>query len=141
MEHYIVVATKDHIQAGVTGGFAQVGHGKKAQLAKLLPGDWLIYYSTKDKIDGNAYQKFTAIGQVEDQEPYQVTVHPDFKPWRRKVNYYSANELEIRPLLDDLNFITNRNRWGLHLMSGFVRISENDFERIATKMLTHKKLD
>ncbi len=138
MKYYIIAASKDHVQVGMEEGIAQAGHGKKSQLDKLDKDDWVIYYSSKDK-DGKAYQKFTAIGQVDDKEPFQVTISADFKPWRRKINYYSVNELEIRPILDDLNFITNRKKWGLHLMSGFVEIKESDFKLIAEQMLTHKK--
>lgn len=141
MKYYIIVASKDHVQAGIEEGIAQAGHGKKTQLARLDKNDWVIYYSSKDKYEnGKSFQKFTAIGQVEDSEPYKVTVNPNFEPWRRKINYYSSKHLEIRPLLDDLNFITNRKRWGLHLMSGFIEIEKSDFKLIAEKMLTHKKL-
>lgn len=141
MKYYIIVASKDHVQVGIEEGIAQAGHGKKTQLKKLDKDDWIIYYSSKDKYqNGKAYQKFSAIGQVEDNEPYQVIVNPDFEPWRRKINYYSAKELEIRPLLDDLKFITNQKRWGLHLMSGFVEINRADFKLIAEKMLKRKKI-
>jgi len=141
MKYFLIVASKDHVKVGVENGFAQAGHGKKLQLAKMEKGDWVIYYSAKGKYkEGKPYQKFTAIGQVEDNKPYQVTVNPDFEPWRRKINFYSVRELEIRPLLDDLNFITNRERWGLHLISGFLEIKKADFKMIAEKMLIHKKI-
>lgn len=141
MKYFIIVASKDHVEVGVKKGIAQAGHGKKTQLEQLEKDDWVIYYSSKDKYEnGKAYQKFTAVGQVEDDKPYQVKVSSDFEPWRRKINYYSVKELEIRPLLDDLNFITNREKWGIHLMSGFVEIDKADFKLIAEKMLTHKKI-
>ena len=141
MKYFIIVASKDHVDAGVKNEFAQAGHGKKSQLNKLEKNDWVIYYSSKDKYkNGKSYQKFTAIGQVDDDAPYQVEVNKEFKPWRRKIKYYSAKEIEIRPLLDDFEFITNRKNWGLHLMSGFVNIEKSDFELIGNKMLTHKKI-
>lgn len=141
MKYFLIVASKDHVKIGVENGFAQAGHGKKTQLQRLRKDDWVIYYSSKDKLkDGKAYQKFTALGQVEDNEPFQVTVNPDFEPWRREINFYPINEVEIRPLLDNLNLITNRKRWGLHLMSGFVEINKTDFKLIADKMLQNKKI-
>ncbi len=141
MKYLIIVASKDHVDGGIEGGFAQAGHGKDTQLKKLKKDDWVIYYSSKDRYkDGKPYQKFTAIGQVEDKEPFQVRVSADFIPWRRKVKFYTIKELEIRPLLNDLHFITNRKNWGLHLMSGFVEINESDFRLIEDKMLIHKKL-
>ena len=139
MKYYIIVASKDHVTKGKENGFAQAGHGKKTQLDKLKKNDWIIYYSSKDKYeDGKAYQKFTAIGQVIDNEPYQVSVNSDFEPWRRNIEFNSSNDLEIRPLISELGFISNKKKWGLHLMGGFVEIGKADFEKIATEMLTEK---
>lgn len=141
MNYYIIVASKDHVATGVEKGFAQAGHGKKTQLDKLPPEDWVIYYSSKETYsEAKPYQKFTAIGQVSDAESFQVTVNEDFKPWRRKVRFYEVQEVEIRPLLDILAFIQNKKKWGMYLMSGFVQLNEADFRRIAEKMLVHKKI-
>lgn len=137
MKYYIIVASKDHVQKGVEKGFAQSGHGKKGNLKKLQKDDWVIYYSSKEKMeDKKPFQKFTAIGQVVDDDLYQKEVSPTFQPWRRNVHFYAANDLDIRPLLDDFEFITNRKKWGLHLMSGFLEIPKVDFEKIAGTMLT-----
>lgn len=137
--YYIIVASKDHVQTGVEGGFAQAGHGKKMHLEKLKKGDWVIYYSSKERYeDKQPFQQFTAIGQVDDQEAYQVKVNENFYPWRRRVRFYPAHDVAIKPLLDNLAFITNRKNWGLHLMSGFVEINEADFRLIADQMLLKK---
>ncbi len=42
--------------------------------------------------------------------------------WNRPVS--------IRDHIDDLTFITNRKRWGLHLMGGVRQVPESDFRRI-----------
>ncbi len=139
MQYFIIVASKDHVEIGVENEFAQAGHGEKPQLKKLKRNDWIIYYSPKDQYkNGNQCQAFTAIGQVTDNEPYQVMT-PDFKPWRRKVQYYPAEEVAIEPLLDNLNFITNKNQWDKQLMGGFLEIQEADFNLIAEEMLVHRR--
>ena len=128
MKYYIIVASKDHVKVGEQQGFAQAGHGKKLQLDKLKKNDRVIYYSSKEVYGAKTpFQKFTAIGEVIDDAPYQVTVDSNFKPWRRKVNFYSSNEIGIRTLLNELKFITNRKRWGLHLMSGFLGNTKRRF--------------
>ncbi|MCB0807609.1 MAG: EVE domain-containing protein [Bacteroidales bacterium] len=139
MQYFIIVASKDHIQKGYEGGFAQAGHGKKTQLNKMQKGDGVIFYASKESYpDGRAYRKFTAIGKVTDEKPYQVEMNPGFEPWRRNIQFYPAIETEIKPLLDDLSFISNKKHWGLHLMSGFVEIGKADFDLIAGKMLRDK---
>ncbi len=136
MRYFIIVASKDHIQNGTDGSFTQADHGKKTNLSKLTRGDWIIFYASKESFPtGKPVQKFTAIGQVVDEEPYKVVMKPGFEPWRRKIKFCPAKEVEIRPLLDDLKFIINKKRWGLHLISGFLEIGRHDFERIAGEML------
>jgi hypothetical protein len=108
MKYYIIVASKDHVNVGENGGFAKAGHGKKSQLIKLKKNDWVIYYSSKETLEERKpYQKFTAISQVTDDEPYQVIINENFKPWRRNVDFYDKLEIEIRPLLSDFKFIVN----------------------------------
>jgi len=135
MNYYIIVASKDHVSVGIENSIAQAGHGKRTQLEKLQKGDYVLFYSSKEKYgDTNPYQKFTALGQVEDDEPFRVSLPSGFRTWRRKVRFENVNETEIRPLLDELSFITHRKRWGLNLISGFVRIDKHDFDLIAGKM-------
>ncbi|MBK0381914.1 EVE domain-containing protein [Pedobacter sp. SD-b] len=136
MKYYVIVVSKDHVEKGVEGGFAQAGHGKKNLLEKLKKHDWIIYYSSKVKYDvDKPYQKFTAAGQVYDDKPYQTQVNENFKPWRRKVKYSDIEELEIKPLIQQLSFIKNKKNWGLHLRAGFIEINKSDFELIVKKML------
>jgi len=136
MKYYIIVASKDHVSKGEKEGFAQAGHGKKHQLDKLKKNDWIIYYSSKETYDSTkSFQKFTAIGQIIDEAPFQIKVSAGFEPWRRATHFYPAQDIDIRPLLADFTFIIHKKRWGFHFMKGFLEISKADFDRIAEKML------
>lgn len=44
------------------------------------------------------YQKFTAIGEVIDNVPYQVDMGSDFKPYRRNIKYLNACDVDISHL-------------------------------------------
>lgn len=134
-KYFLIGASKDHVLKGVEGGFAQAGHGRKDYIGKPSKGDWIIYYSSKNKFeDTKPLQKFTAIGQVIDEEPYQSNTSANFKPYRRKVDFQESNEAEIRPLLDQLSFIKNKKKWGFYLISGFREISKEDFTIIKKAM-------
>src|ERR1700730_3360374 len=102
--YFLICASKDHVLKGVKQGIAQAGHGRKDFMSKPSKGDWIVYYYSKDNFEnGKAYQKFTAIGQVTDNEPYQPTTEKKFKPYKRSVEYKAAHETEIRPLVENLN--------------------------------------
>lgn len=119
---------------GVSLGIAQIGHGKRAGLARLHGGDWFVYYSPKESLGGDTpLQAFTAIGQVPDDVIWQAD-EGDFKPWRRHITYAKSTEAPIRPLLDTLSFTTGKANWGYAFRFGLLEITEADFRAIAQAM-------
>ena len=98
-------------------------------------GDWIVFYSPKtDYPDGAPLQAFTAIGQVTDDEVYQEDLDPEFQPWRRRMQFLPCAETPIRPLLDDLEFVEDKSRWGYRFRAGVFQIGEHDFEVIRSAM-------
>jgi len=129
--YWIIVASEEHVMLGVNGGFAQAGHGKQSGLARMHAGDRIIYYSPKTEFGGNdPLHAFTALGEIADDEIVQVEMSPDFKPFRRKVNYQRTGEVTIEPLIQDLEFIRNKRSWGSAFRFGLLEIQKADFERI-----------
>lgn len=135
------MASKNHIVRGVEGGFIQANHGKKAPMQWLQVGDGVICYSSKAVLGGKEpYQKFTAIGEVADEHLYTGMMNGgQFQPYRRNINFYDCEEAEIRPLIEDLDFIPNKQKWGYPFRWGFFEISESDFKTIATQMHLHEQ--
>jgi len=134
--YWIGVASKEHVLIGAKGGFAQFSHGKLGPAKRLSKGDWVIFYSSRERFgEPKMGQQFTAIGQVIDAEPTQVAQFPGFKPYRRQVKYRKSKAVDIRPLIDTLSFIKDKSRWGSAFRFGFLEIPGADFAKIATKML------
>jgi len=50
MKYWIIVASKDHIQRRLAGGFIQANHSKAAPLKRMHASDWVIFYSPKLEI-------------------------------------------------------------------------------------------
>ncbi len=95
----------------------------------------LIFYSPRTAFrGGEVLQAFTALGEIIDNEPYQVEMTSDFHPWRRKVSFEGVKEAPVRPLLEDLTFVTDKRKWGFPFRRGLFEISPQDFERIAKAM-------
>jgi hypothetical protein len=134
--YWIGVASKDHVQIGLGDGICQLCHGKAQPLRKMSVGDWIIYYSPKDRFEvGASYQKFTAIGEVVGTDVYQFEMFPGFVPFRRNIRYVDSIEVPIRPLLEQLSFIKDKTKWGSAFRFGYLKISKVDFELIASQML------
>ena len=133
--YWVNTVSRDHVQAAVAGGFTQADHGKNPRLKRLSKGDWVVFYSPKTSFkDGEPLQAFTALGEITGTEPYQVEMTGDFRPWRRQMTFKQGDEAPIRPLLDDLEFIKDKEKWGFPFRRGLFEIDQADFERIANAM-------
>jgi len=138
MKYWIGVVSKEHVASGVRDGIMQIGHGKKAPLARLKKGDWIVYYSPTNSFgDKTSLQSFTAIGQVADEEIYQYKMSEDFHPYRRRVNYIKVFDVPIRPLIDELSFIKSKKSWGYVFRFGLIEIPKSDF--VIIKSMATKK--
>ena len=132
---WVGVVSKAHVLQAVEGGFAQLNHGKKASLAKMKAGDWLIYYSPRLSLENRQpYQHFTAVGRVKTGEVYQYDMGDGFAPYRLDVEYAAARAVSILPLLDKLSFTKDRKNWGQQFRFGHFEIPEADFILLANEM-------
>jgi predicted RNA-binding protein len=132
--YWVVVASQDHVMQGVSLGIAQSGHGKRTRLEKMHKGDGIVFYSPKAAFDGKEpLHAFTAIGVVADGEIFQVEESPDFKPFRRRVNYQRTGEVRIKPLINELDFVRDKRSWGFTFKFGLVEIERHDYEMILAK--------
>lgn len=135
MKYWINTVSKDHVMAGVEGGFTQADHGKDTRLKKLAPGDYIVFYSPRTEYKGGEIlRSFTAIGQIIDETPYRVKMKPGFEPWRRQVNFIECRETGIRDLIISLSFIKNKEKWGFPFRRGLFEIPRSDMEIIAHAM-------
>ncbi len=133
--YWIGVVSRNHVDLGVAGGFAQLNHGKAGPLERMRAGDGLAYYSPRTAHpDGAPLQAFTAIGRVRAGAIFQADSAGDVKPFRRAMEYLPARDAPIKPLIDELSFIRSKTHWGAAFRFGVVRISAEDFARIAAAM-------
>jgi len=134
-KNWVNPISRDHVERGVAGGFTQANHGKPHMLRKMARGDWIVFYSPKTAFDGGEpLQAFTAIGQVCNDEPYRVSMSADFQSWRRNVDFVDCTEAPIKQLLDALNFVEDRSRWGYKFRFGVFAIDDHDLAVIRAAM-------
>lgn len=61
-------------------------------------------------------------------------VTPELTHWRRHVDFLPCAETPIRPLLEELDFIEDKARWGYRFRSGVFQIDEHDFTVLRSAM-------
>lgn len=135
MSAWIGVAAANHVTRGRAGGFMQVNHGKRAPLARIQPGDTIIYYSPSTEFGGGEkLQSFVAAGAVRTGEPYVGDMGEGFTPWRRDVDWFEAEPASILPLLERLELTRGKTNWGYGFRFGLIRISDHDRDEILKAM-------
>jgi len=138
-KYWIATISREHTQRAITGNFIQVCHGKQSPLKRMRQGDYLLIYSSKVTMEGNEKcQAFTAVGQVTDNDVYQLQMTDTFKPFRRNIRFLKSKETPITPLINELSFIPNKKSWGYPFRFGFFEIKEHDFSLITSQMLNHE---
>jgi hypothetical protein len=161
MRYWLGVVSRNHVERGVAGSFAQLCHGKEAPLRRMQQGDWLVYYSPSTEmrhasgagglappqpIAGgfgdpprvpikaiNRLQAFTALGQVADDRVYQIQMAGGWAPHWRKVRYEEVQPVPLARLAARLH-LTRRPHWGMALWRGHLELDEHDFTLIAGAM-------
>lgn len=136
-KNWIAVASAEHARFGrdAIKGFMQVGHGKLAPLKRIKPDDRVAYYAPTAVYGArDELQSFVSIGIVQPGEPYAFDMGNGFVPYRRDVVYLPAQETPIAPMLDDFEFIENRQRWGYKFRFGLFDVSDDDMRLIARAM-------
>ena len=136
--NWIAVACAEHARRGAARparGFMQVCHGKCAPLKRVMPGDLVTYYAPTLTMGGkDKCQSFVSMGVVQPGEPYAFDMGGGFVPFRRDVVYAPVQAAPIAPLLDRLEFVEDRARWGYKFRFGLFKVSDHDMALIAQAM-------
>ena len=111
-----MVASRDHALYGAKLGIVQANHGKRGPLKRMCANDQVLLYAPK-KIYGSKepYQRFVALAELKDNHIFQTEVSVDFKPFRRKAQYASVTEADIKPLIEELDFKKTRKAGDIYL--------------------------
>jgi EVE domain len=135
MKYWITVLSKDHVLAGMIGGFTQAHGDKAAQLELLEKGDLVIFYSSGTLFrHGEILQAFTGVARVTDAKTYRVKGSPNAQAVRRNVAALTSEEAPAAALAPALDFITDKANWATALRRSQFEIGEADAQRIAAAM-------
>lgn len=139
MTAWLGVVSAEHVRRGVGLGIAQIGHGKRAGLARMKANDTLVYYSPVDRLgDRTPLRQFTAIGTLADDAIWQED-EGDFRPFRRRVRYEDAQAVALEHVTALLR-LTAAPNWGYQLRRGLVPLDDEDVAVLRERMLRERDL-
>lgn len=136
-KYWIIALPRDRMQFCMKVGV--FGLNRKFILGKVQKGDGIACYVTKDC-------KFVGFGSV--TEPYYLTVEPIFTNkeifgegytlFPDRINFEceplsSQLEVEFKPLINQMHFISNPKFWTVHFSVGILEIPEEDWNTIISQ--------
>jgi len=134
MNAWLGVVSAEHVRRGVSLGIGQIGHGKRAGLARMHEGDTLVYYSPVNQLGDSApLRQLTAIGAVADDMIWQAD-EGGFTPFRRRVRYEKAHPVSLDQVKERLT-LTSAPNWAYQLRRGLVALSADDVAVLRAAML------
>lgn len=133
-KYWIGVAHLKQAKAAEGAGFVAFSHGRESAVRKVSPGDRVIYYSPKTDFEGTAVQAFVALATVMGEPEQRQMPNTDFTPWTRAAEFTTVSEVPVKPMLEDLTFVTNPRHWGMAFRRSLFEITEGDFILISNAM-------
>lgn len=132
---WIGVAAGNHVAAGVAGGFAMFEHGRREAVERILPDDWVAYYSPREGMrEGRELRAFTAIGRVGSGSVGLREMGIGQTGWSRRMQWLDSRAADIYPLLDRFSFVADRRHWGMYFRKSLFAVSKHDFAIVAQAM-------
>jgi hypothetical protein len=135
MRFWISVTSKDHVLDGLAAGFIQA-QGSKAEQLHLLGRDDVIFFYSPGTLfrAGEILQAFTAVARVTDAAAFEVKKGRTLPAWRRTIMALPSEEAPAATLVQELDFITDKEHWATAMERGVFGIGEADARRIAAAM-------
>ncbi|MFJ3306266.1 EVE domain-containing protein [Streptomyces sp. NPDC086549] len=137
---WLGVVSAEHARIAVRRGFVQLNHGKRHNLARMGRGDGFVFYSPTQRMgDRGRLRAFTALGVIDDDEPYladevmNMGAKGPVRPWRRNVRFLPVHSVPLSDVSGEL-LLTQQPNWGYSLRFGLVSLSVDDFRSLRTAM-------
>lgn len=135
-KHWIAVVHKSLATIMAQHGFVAFSHGKKLAADKVSVGDSVILYAPKTDFEGDPVQAFVGLAAVTgEQSTERAFPGTDLTAWTRAARFAKTRDVPVKPMLEDLGFVTNPRYWGMAFRRSLFEISQADFDHIEKAMI------
>ena len=128
--YWVNIVALEHVEKSVAEGYVQAAKGEGI----FASGDYVVFYSPRTHFrNGKSLQEFTAMGIVgpaiaDGDKPKGVSA-PCFT-----MEFFSSRRAAIQPMVEELTFLPDKEKWELPYRRGAFSISKDDYSRIAEAM-------
>ncbi|NJE05128.1 EVE domain-containing protein [Thermococcus sp. M36] len=139
MAYWLCITNRDNWGVVKEKNVWGVAKRHKNTIAKVKPGDKLVFYVKQERKNKEVLEpKIVGIFEVVSElytDSTKIFKSPphlsETYPLRIKIRPIKLGELDFKPLIPKLKFITNKKKWSGHLMGKAMReILEEDYRLI-----------
>ena len=112
-------------------------YNRTPQLLNVSQGKHVVFYIAGS---GNKRQSFVANGRIKNVIENKTTVIDDNQEFKQVLFYVEFEnmkifnqEINIKDHIDNLNFIKNKDKYGLYFQGGICKINKESYEYITNK--------
>jgi predicted RNA-binding protein len=144
---WILCMSEDNYMIAMKQGLIGMSERTRKAIHQIGIGDMIVFYITRQRVDSppndlaQKVQQFRGIARVtaEAFESNDLIWHirdDEIFPHRRRVEFLSDSSTEVKPLIEQLSFVTNTTYWALPLRKGYGEITQKDLGTIQGAMKT-----
>ena len=144
MKNWLVVMTEDNFVVSVKHGIIGFPRSMGTTAGKMKPGDQVVFYLSRKKVGqkgvSGALFQFAAAGKIKgsvflSEDKIWNSVGNETYPVRCKVDITTGKRrVDIRPMIEALDFIKNKEHWGVSFFKSTRRIPSSDYKKISSAL-------
>lgn len=138
--YFLITISRDNLEATIKHNLIGLPAKCKNSIQMLKDGDTIVFYISKKRVGysgrNDSVCDFGPIAKITgppffDEKPIWKSRTPENYPWRMNISIVLNKRVNARALIDDLNFIRNKHRWGLYFIHSIRSIMEEDYHTIS----------
>lgn len=143
MKYWLIVMTRDNFHISLEHNLIGLPESVESIASKVTPGDKVIFYLSRESVKKRMHSfvgQFVAVGQIKStvsrsNKKIWNPIGDKIFPIRCEVDIeVGKHAVDAKPLVNSLDFIANKKRWGLSFFRAIREIGQRDYEEISNKL-------
>jgi len=138
-QKWIVTVSEDNLQKTLKHNLIGLPERRRNLLKRVQQGDVVVFYISKKRAGrggpGASVSQFGPVAKVTGEEfagdtPIWASKGNDLFRSRLPISLVSEGRVDAANVVPYLDFIRNKDKWGLYFLTGIRKVSEGDYKTL-----------
>ena len=140
-QKWIVTISEDNLQKTLQHNLIGLPERRRNLLKRVQQGDVVVFYIGKKRVGrggpGASVSQFGPVAKVTGEEfasdtPIWASKGNDLFRSRLPISIVSEGRVAAAIVIPHLDFVQNKDKWGLYFLTGIRKVSEEDYKTLLT---------